>query len=274
MQEFREAHQKMFGSKNNNSKETNSKPIVSVASSTNVSSNVSTMSSTNVSTVCSANQANLEKSSLDSQTNESIAAEIACSTTQSANATNQSHMITPPPPMPTATLAIGSKTNGLTNDGKFRKLNTFGKLVQPDQRTQRSSLPNNVLPKNNLNGLNETVKVVVLRTSSPNKKGPAPQPPTTTDGQTNGLVENGKNNCSKLSKIIKATKKDAFNAVNNNNLYLKKQQQMKLEGQTNGSPVESTGNKYSSVEKSNYLTKTATDLSLSSLSIKVQVPTK
>lgn len=300
MQEFRLAHEKMFGSKNNNNSsidnshtnddtdnETNSKPIIVASAITNLSTLNSTISSTNLeksdlnepSTEMTSSNMNFDKFTCDNSTTgntNSIANLTINSTTNISTSNIVNHQTTPPPLPPsstTTTLAINKNCNITATDNnqdiKFRKLNTFGKLIQPTDQQRLLNVSNNVLPKNNLNGLNETVKI--LRTSSSSKKYPAPPPPI-------------------QSKIVKITKKDEkitfLNGVSsNNNLFSKNQQQrqqqnqIKMDGLKTGSIESSNANiKYTQdhlVEKSNYLKTTASDISLSSLSIvQVQVPTK
>ena len=282
MQEFRAAHRKMFGSKINNNKIDNSKAIAST--------NLTTATSLSNTTISQINQTNLESSSNfekftcnnDMKLNNTNNMPSVASTTANAKISTISvtiNKIIAPPPLPPLATATFQSTN---QDNKLRKLNTFGKLIQTNDSQQRN-LPLNVLPKNNLNGLNQNETVKILRTSSPNKKptstkGPAPKPPISNDS-------------SKVAKIIKVNKKEErITFLNNNNgdrsnLFTKnyQQNQIKLEGQIetnsglNNQPNtnRSLDTKYTSdlVEKSNYLA-SKSDISLSSLSIKVQVPTK
>lgn len=278
MAEFRLAHSRMFPKnqipdKTNDSSTTTEVITTTTKSITKVSSLVSnnvTTSSLNSNSSTSNNKNNLEISSLNSKSNESDA-EINSNYTnnnqqniiiQTNNNNNITSKIITPPPLPQSNLNMNNNQNGI------RKLNTFGKLVI--QNDNQNKLPTNLLPKNNLNGLNQNETVKILRTSSPNKnskKGPAPKPPI--NSQSND----------KLAKIIKVNKKDErITLLNANNLYNKNQ--IKLEGQKNDSPVVETNltsvnnrsleaTKYTSdlIDKSNYLS--TSDISLSSLSIKV-----
>lgn len=289
MMEFRQAHQKMFGRLTTNlesttvtTKTTKSIEVSSVSTTTNNTNIQSGLSS-------SKNQKNLESSSLNCKSNESDTENINCNSSnftvqqpphQQPNnnliltANTNANKIIAPPPLP----KFNSINTGQDGTRKLeRKLNTFGKLVI--QNDNQNKLPTNVLPKNNLNGLNQNeANIKILRTSSPNKtnhkKGLAPKPPINSN-------ENGRSN-DKTAKIIMVNKKD--DRMLSENLYLKNQN--KLEGQKNGSVVDYNGGRNEQTnqttvnnrsleatyttdlvsEKSNYLS--ASDISLSSSSIK------
>ena len=279
MQEFRAAHYKMFGSKLASSADGNSKPTPeSSASPVNVPSpgaaanltnqthlEASSDSKCNVPAGCDGNSSSSFESfasngapnSIASMTNDTAAAPSLAVTGASKT------IIGPPPPLPpslTSTLStFGSAcTANNSPDGKIRKLNTFGKLVAVQTNdNQANKLPANVLPKNNLNGLNQNETVKILRMSSPNKKkGPAPSPPI-----NQARYENAKAN-DKTAKIVRVNKK------NEQITFLSPQpNQIKLEGQRNGSVVDAGLN--GADNQTNYLS-AKPDLSLSSLSIKVQ----
>lgn len=297
MQEFRAAHHKMFGSKLTGHAESNSKPIPE--SSAGVPSPVAAANLTNqthldasssnskcgVPVGCDANSSSSFES-FASLANSSASNGIVRNGMQSTNDTTTTSLtvtsvsktiISPPPPLPpsltSALNTFGSACNANSNpDGKIRKLNTFGKLVAVQTNdNQTNKLPANVLPKNNLNGLNQNETVKILRTSSPNKKkGPAPSPPVQCGAARS---ENAKAN-DKTAKIVRVNKKneqitflngagDPHSAAHQQNQI----NQIKLEGQRSGSVVESLNG--SADNQTNYLS-AKPDLSLSSLSIKVQ----
>ena len=278
MLELRAAHLKMFGSKLAGNADDNPKPthepsgqsVPPPTATTNLTNQTnleaSSDSKCNVSAVCDGNSS----SSLESFSNQANATPSSIASNglpnDAAAVTNGKTIISPPPPLPpslTSTLnTFGSACNAASNpDGKIRKLNTFGKLVAVQTNDNSNKLPANVLPKNNLNGLNQNETVKILRTSSPNKKkGPAPSPPISVCSAARN--ENAKAT-DKTAKIVRVNKKNEKITFLNDAGSPRAQNQIKLEGQRNGSAVDGADN------KANYLS-AKTDLSLSSLSIKVQ----
>lgn len=271
----------MFGSKLASNADANSKPIAEssgVSTGSQAANHLTNQSDPNTSSSDSKCNVPVDRcdSSSSAESCSSIQTNGATSDTTSIAVTANKTIISPPPPLPpslTSTLnglnTFGQPTNG-NQDGKIRKLNTFGKLV-PTNESPANKLPANVLPKNNLNGLNQSETVKILRTSSPNKKkGPAPSPPISCQAariETTRIettrIEAARNESDKTAKIVRVNKKNEKIAFLSGS---SRGQPIKLEGQRNGSVVDGA---LSAENQANYLS-AKPDLSLSSLSIKVQ----
>lgn len=280
----------MFGSKlasnaNGNSKPipessgvstaTGSQPAPAVAANLTNQSNPDTSSSDskcNVPAVCDGGDSSSSSESYASMQQNSATNSIVGMPNDNIAVTANKTIISPPPPLPpslTSTLnglnTFGNPANS-NQDGKIRKLNTFGKLVAVQTNDNPANkLPANVLPKNNLNGLNQSETVKILRTSSPNKKkGPAPSPPINC---TAARIESANDKTAKIVRVNKKNEKIAFLNGSPHSRAHQPGQPIKLEGQRNGSVVD--GGLSGGDNQANYLS-AKPDLSLSSLSIKVQ----